>query len=207
MTMNKHSKGNIFVISAASGTGKTTLVSRLVAHHNDIDVCISHTTRKPREGEQHGKNYYFVSKDEFLSMVDNNAFLEHAEVFGHFYGTSLTSIDSLRIRGIDVILEIDVQGAEQIRQSLPDAVSIFILPPSLTALEQRLRGRNTDNEQVIARRLAEAKEEIQQAFAFDFVVCNADLATAEMELLHIIKAQRALQKYQRLNIEKVLKNH
>lgn len=205
--MNEHNKGNVFVISAASGTGKTTLVSRLVAHHNDIGVCVSHTTRAPREGEQHGKNYYFVSKDEFLNMVDNNAFLEHAEVFGNFYGTSLTAIESLCNQGIDVILEIDVQGAEQIRQSLPDAVSIFILPPSLAVLEQRLRGRNTDNEQMIARRLAEAKEEIQQAFAFDFVVCNTDLETAEMELLHIIKAQRALQKHQRVNIEKVLKNH
>lgn len=200
-------RGNIFIISAASGTGKTTLVSRLVQKHDDIRVSISHTTRAPRDGEKHGEHYYFVSTEQFMNLVGQGAFLEHAEVFGNFYGTSMVGVENLCREGFDVILEIDVQGASQVRRALPDALSIFILPPSLDTLKQRLHSRQTDSEEVIARRLAEAEEEIRHAFAFDYVVVNEDLIEAEAALLHIILGQRQNQRNQTLAIEKVLQNH
>lgn len=198
--------GNVFIISAASGTGKTTLVSRLVNHHNDIRVSISHTTRPPRPNEQHGKHYYFIDKEKFIELVGKGTFLEHAEVFGNYYGTSVQSVRDLCAQGFDVILEIDVQGAAQVRQSLPEAVSIFILPPSMTVLEQRLRNRQTDSDDVIATRLNTAKQEIQQAYLFDYVVVNQDLVQAEADLLHIFKANRLNQQRQKVTIEKVLQN-
>lgn len=198
--------GNVFIISAASGTGKTTLVSRLVKNHADIRVSVSHTTRAPRENEQHGKHYYFVSKEKFMDLVGQGAFLEHAEVFGNYYGTSVMGVEELTCQGVDVILEIDVQGAAQIREALPHAIGIFILPPSLAILEERLRKRETDTAEVIERRLAEAKSEIEQASAFDYVVVNDDLIATEMNLLHIIRSQAFRQPLQRATIEKVLQN-
>lgn len=198
--------GNVFIISAASGTGKTTLVSRLVKNHADIRVSVSHTTRAPRENEQHGKHYYFVSKEKFMDLVGQGAFLEHAEVFGNYYGTSVMGVEELTCQGVDVILEIDVQGAAQIREALPHAIGIFILPPSLAILEERLRKRETDTAEVIERRLAEAKSEIEQASAFDYVVVNDDLIATEMNLLHIIRSQSFRQPLQRATIEKVLQN-
>ena len=182
-------KGNVFVISAASGTGKTTLVSRLTAHNPNIRVSVSHTTR-----------------EHFTELVGQGAFLEHAEVFGNLYGTSAAAVQEMCAQGLDVILEIDVQGAEQVRKALPEAVSIFILPPSLAVLEQRLRNRQTDSEEVIARRLSEAEQEIRYAFAFDYIVVNNDLVQAESDLLHIFKAQRLLLRNQTLNVEKILQN-
>lgn len=198
--------GNVFIISAASGTGKTTLVSRLVKNHADIRVSVSHTTRAPRENEQHGKHYYFVSQEKFMDLVGQGAFLEHAEVFGNYYGTSVMGVEDLTRQGFDVILEIDVQGAAQIREALPHAIGIFILPPSLVILEERLRKRETDSAEVIERRLAEAKGEIEQASAFDYVVVNDDLIATEMNLLHIIRSQSFRQPLQRTMIEKVLQN-
>lgn len=198
--------GNVFIISAASGTGKTTLVSRLTSHHNDIRVSISHTTRQPRENEQHGKHYYFVDKTKFIELVGEGAFLEHAEVFGNYYGTSVQAVRDMCAQGFDVILEIDVQGAEQVRQALPDAVSIFILPPSMDILEQRLRNRKTDSDEVIQTRLNEAKQEIEQSYLFDYIVVNQDLVQAEADLLHIFKANRLNQQRQKLTIEKILQN-
>lgn len=198
--------GNVFIISAASGTGKTTLVSRLVKNHADIRVSVSHTTRAPRENEQHGKHYYFVSQEKFMDLVGQGAFLEHAEVFGNYYGTSVMGVEDLTRQGFDVILEIDVQGAAQIREALPHAIGIFILPPSLAILEERLRKRETDSAEVIERRLAEAKGEIEQASAFDYVVVNDDLIATEMNLLHIIRSQSFRQPLQRATIEKVLQN-
>lgn len=199
-------KGNVFIISAASGTGKTTLVSRLTAHNPQIRVSISHTTRPPRDNEQHGKHYYFTTREHFTELVGQGAFLEHAEVFGNLYGTSAAAVQEMCAQGLDVILEIDVQGAEQVRKALPEAVSIFILPPSLAVLEQRLRNRQTDSEEVIARRLSEAEQEIRYAFAFDYIVVNNDLVQAESDLLHIFKAQRLLLRNQTLNVEKILQN-
>ncbi len=204
--MTSQRTGNIFIISAASGTGKTTLVSRIVHHHDDIRVSVSHTTRAPRENEQHGKHYYFVTKEKFMDLVGEGAFLEHAEVFGNYYGTSVLGVQELTRQGVDVILEIDVQGAAQVREALPEAISIFILPPSLKVLEERLRKRETDSAEVIARRLNEAKHEIEQAFEFDYVLTNQDLVEAESDLLHIIKSQRFKQALQTEMIEKVLQN-
>ena len=183
-------QGNIFVISAASGTGKTTLIARLLQHHSDIRVSVSHTTRAPRRGEENGKHYHFVSVPEFERMIEEGQFVEYAKVYGNYYGTSTQSLESLTRQGVDVILEIDTQGAEQIRRLLPQAYSIFIAPPSLTTLEQRLRQRAADAPQVIAVRLAEARNEIEQARLFDYLVVNDDLTAAEAALLHTIKSQR-----------------
>ena len=183
-------QGNIFVISAASGTGKTTLIARLLQHHSDIRVSVSHTTRAPRRGEENGKHYHFVSVPEFERMIEEGQFVEYAKVYGNYYGTSTQSLESLTRQGTDVILEIDTQGAEQIRRQLPQAYSIFIAPPSLGTLEQRLRQRAADAPQVIAVRLAEARNEIEQARLFDYLVINDDLTAAEAALLHIIKSQR-----------------
>ncbi|AUX61216.1 guanylate kinase [Simonsiella muelleri] len=204
--MNAQHIGNIFIISAASGTGKTTLVSRLTHHYDTIRVAVSHTTRPPREGEQHGKQYYFVSPEKFMQLVGDGVFLEHAQVFGNYYGTSMLEVRELINKGVDVILEIDVQGATQIRQALPNAISIFILPPSLAVLEERLRKRKTDSEDVIVRRLNEARHEIQQAIEFDYIVVNNDLVETENHLLSIIRSQRFRQPLQMETIEKILKN-
>ena len=200
------SKGNIFVISAASGTGKTTLVSRLVQRHPNVRVSVSHTTRPPRAGEVNGQHYHFVSEEEFVRLAGEGAFLEHAQVFGNYYGTSYESVQSMCEQGYDVILEIDVQGAQQVRKALPEALSIFILPPSLAVLEQRLRQRQTDSEEVIARRLSEAVDEIQQALTFDYVVSNRSLQQAEEELWCIFQAARLLKRNHVASIEKVLQN-
>ena len=200
------SKGNVFVISAASGTGKTTLVSRLVQQHPNVRVSVSHTTRPPRAGEVNGQHYHFVSEEEFVRLAGEGAFLEHAQVFGNYYGTSYESVQSMCEQGYDVILEIDVQGAQQVRKALPEALSIFILPPSLAVLEQRLRQRQTDSEEVIARRLSEAVDEIQQALTFDYVVSNRSLQQAEEELWCIFQAARPLKRNHVASIEKVLQN-
>ncbi|WII93292.1 guanylate kinase [Kingella negevensis] len=204
--MTTSQKGNVFIISAASGTGKTTLVTRLVNHNDNIRVSISHTTRAPRENEQHGKHYYFVTREQFGSLIEQSVFLEHAEVFGNFYGTSSAALTEMCEQGYDVILEIDVQGAEQVRKAMPEAISIFILPPSMAVLEERLRNRQTDSKEVIARRLSEAEQEIQHAFAFDYIVTNRDLVQAESDLLHIFKASRLNLANQRTAVEKVLQN-
>ncbi|WP_180296417.1 guanylate kinase [Snodgrassella alvi] len=180
--------GHIFIVSAASGTGKTTLVSRLSAHQPDIRISISHTTRAPREGEQNGVHYHFVSRTEFEEMIAGNMFIEHANVYGNYYGTSLKAVESLTQQGFNVILEIDVQGAEQMRRLLPEATSIFILPPSMTELTERLKNRGTDSEDVIAYRLKKSREEIEQSLLFDYVIVNQELTQAEQDLLAIIRS-------------------
>ena len=188
--MSAKNPGNIFIISAASGTGKTTLVSRLLSAHADVRVSISHTTRAPREGERHGEHYYFVGTAEFEEMADAGGFLEHANVFGNYYGTSLAGLKALQNEGFDVILEIDVQGAQQVRRALPEAVGIFILPPSFAELAERLRGRGTDAPEVVEKRLRQARGEIEQSLLFDYIVVNRDLAEAEAQLGAIIRAHR-----------------
>ena len=192
--MNKPTPGNIFIISAASGTGKTTLVSRLLSAHADVRVSISHTTRSPREGERNGEHYYFVGTAEFEGMIGK----------GNYYGTSFSGLQALQREGYDVILEIDVQGAEQVRRALPEAVSIFILPPSFAVLSERLRGRNTDSAEVIEKRLRQARGEIEQSLLFDYVVVNRDLAEAEAQLSAIIRSQRQTQARQKNFIEGLL---
>lgn len=196
--------GHIFIVTAASGTGKTTLVSRLSSREEDIRVSISHTTRAPREGEQNGVHYHFVSKNEFEEMIAANAFIEHAQVYGNYYGTSLAAVESLKKAGFNVILEIDVQGAAQIRQLLPDATSIFILPPSMAELNERLINRGTDSQEVIQYRLGKAREEIEQCYLFDYVIVNQELDQAELDLLAIIRSAGLRTKTQHRNIEKIL---
>ncbi|MDO4640131.1 MAG: guanylate kinase [Neisseria sp.] len=204
--MNTQKKGNIFIISAASGTGKTTLVSRLLQHNHDIQVSVSHTTRQPREGEINGKHYHFVDTAQFEQLIGEAAFLEYANVFGNYYGTTIQGVKTLQEQGYDVILEIDVQGAEQVRRALPDAVSIFILPPSLQVLAERLRGRATDSAEVVQKRLNEARNEIEQSLLFDYLVVNDKLEEAEANLLHIIRSHRLKQSNQKQFIENLLEN-
>ena len=177
----------LFVISAPSGAGKTSLVKALLQRLPGLKVSISHTTRPPRPNEQHGREYYFVSIGEFERMVAEGAFLEHARVFDNYYGTSLPQLREKLAAGHDVILEIDWQGARQVRAAVPGCCSIFILPPSLEALKTRLNGRGTDSAQVIARRLADAVADMSHWEEFDYVVVNDDFDQAVDQLAGIIQ--------------------
>ena len=186
-------KGNVFVVSAASGTGKTSLTAALAAVNDNVQVAVSHTTRKPREGEINGVHYHFVDTATFEQMIGDGAFIEHAFVHGNYYGTSALEVEKIRNQGTDVILEIDVQGAEQVRRQMPDAVSVFILPPSMDALRQRLLARGTEDEAQLALRLQNARQEFEQASLFDYLVVNDDLPTATQDLMHIVYATRLRQ--------------
>ncbi len=183
-------RGTLYVIAAPSGAGKTSLVKALVDSTPGIVVSVSHTTRAMRPGEKDGVDYHFVDGSIFQAMVRDGAFLEHAQVFDHHYGTSRSSTLDLLDEGVDVILEIDWQGARQVRQAMPEAVGIFILPPSPAVLEQRLRGRGQDGEEVIARRMRDAVSEMSHYGEFDYVVFNDEFETALGELRAIIRARR-----------------
>ena len=183
-------KGTLFIISAPSGAGKTSLVAGILAQINNIQASISHTTRDCRPGEQNGINYHFVDHQQFVIMIENNAFLEHAEVFGNFYGTSQEWVEATLNTGTDVILEIDWQGAEQVRCKFADSQSIFILPPSKQALRERLNGRGQDHAEVIEKRIAAATEEMSHYVEADYLVINDDFALALEQLKSIISAQR-----------------
>lgn len=188
--MNKKGQGTLYIISAPSGAGKTSLVKALLESTGGIQVSVSHTTRPARPGEVDGKAYHFTTVEAFKAKIDSGDFLEHAEVFGNFYGTSRTTVQEMLSQGVDVILEIDWQGAAQVRQQIPEAVSIFILPPSREELERRLRGRGTDADEVIARRLGEAVTEMGHYAEFDYLVFNDDFDTALSELRTIVLARR-----------------
>ena len=191
------SSGTLYTVSAPSGAGKTSLVKALVDNTPGIRVSVSHTTRPMRPGEADGVNYHFVDRDTFSAMLADSAFLEHARVFGNFYGTSQQWVQETLGSGTDVILEIDWQGAAQVRRLLPDTVGIFILPPSLETLRQRLDQRGQDNSDIIERRLSEAREEMTHFVESDFLVVNEDFATALRELQSIVTCQRlALEKQQ-----------
>ena len=190
VNMKHHSSGQLYVISAPSGAGKTSLVRRLTETDPLIRVSVSTTTRPPRPGEVDGVNYHFTDAETFRKQIEAGDFLEWAEVFGNFYGTRKSQVEQLLEEGFDVILEIDWQGARQIRQLMPDTQSIFILPPSLEELERRLTGRGTDAPEVIARRLSEAREEMRHYLEFDYVVINDDFETAFEELHTIFRANR-----------------
>lgn len=182
--------GSLYIISAPSGAGKTSLVKALLEQTEDIMVSVSHTTRTMRPGEVDGSDYHFVALPEFKSMIEAGDFLEHAQVFDNFYGTSHAAIQQQLEAGVDVILEIDWQGAQQVRQVVPDCCAIFILPPSIEALQQRLRGRGQDGEEVIARRMRDAKAEMSHFAEFDYLLINDQFELALQELQAIIVARR-----------------
>ena len=183
-------QGTLFIISAPSGAGKTSLVGEILSRSDNIQASVSHTTRERRSGEEDGVNYHFVTQSEFLKMVDDDSFLEHAEVFGNHYGTSESWVRMTLELGIDVILEIDWQGAEQARKHFPSSQSIFILPPSKQALQERLTLRGQDNKEVIDRRIAAATQEMSHYIDADYLIINDDFETARTQLESIIIAQR-----------------
>lgn len=191
--------GNLFVVSAPSGTGKSSLVKALLELDSRLQVSVSHTTRKPRGQEQHGREYLFITKEEFQAMVDHGDFFEHAEVHGNHYGTSRSAIESRIKNGEDVVLEIDWQGALQIKKIFPNAILIFILPPSYEELLQRLNRRGEDSPEVIELRMKNAKIEVGQAQYFDFVVINALFESALFDLKAIVHSQRLKYSAQRRN--------
>lgn len=184
---NPHPVGRLFVIAAPSGAGKTTLVKALLEREPRVRVSVSHTTRKPRLHEINGRDYFFVSTAEFASMVAANAFVEHAQVFDNHYGTSRAALEQACSAGYDVILEIDWQGARLVHAALPDCRLVFILPPSRRALEERLRNRRTDSEEVIQRRLRDAVGDMSHCGEFDYVIVNDDFRRAVSDLQHVIR--------------------
>ena len=182
--------GNLFIITAASGAGKTSLVAQLLAQEDHVRLSISHTTRQPRLGERNGVHYHFVPDAEFLQILNAGGFLESAEVHGAKYGTAQSGVDAALQASYDVILEIDWQGAAQVRNIYPNCTSIFILPPSLQALEQRLNSRGQDSSEVIAKRVAAAHAEMRHVVAFDYVTINDNFDVALQDLMAIIRATR-----------------
>ncbi len=192
-------QGTLFIVAAPSGAGKSTLVNALLAREPAISLSVSHTTRQPRLGEASGTHYHFVERAVFEAEVAAGIFLEHAEVHGNLYGTSRNTVQALLGQGRDVLLEIDWQGARQVRAGKPDCVSVFILPPSRAELERRLRGRGSDSEEVIARRLRNSREEISHAGEFDYILVNDDFEVALGGLQAIVHAvrQRSTLQWQR----------
>jgi guanylate kinase len=184
-------QGRLLVISAPSGTGKTTLVARLVNELSDIVASISYTSRQPGPGEQNGLHYTYVDRAQFEGMIARDEFLEWADVFGNYYGTGKARTEKLLASGLDVVLVIDVQGAQQVRSQRPDAILIFLLPPSYAALERRLRGRSRDGDEAILRRLATAREEVDHFRKYDYVVVNDDIGPCVDRLKSIIVAERS----------------
>jgi guanylate kinase len=182
-------KGQLFVISAPSGTGKSTILEELRREMPFLGYSVSHTTRKPREGEQEGRDYYFVGRESFKKLADHGAFVEWAAVYGHFYGTSFTSFQGKLDRGMDVLLDLDIQGAGAIKRHFPASVLIFIVPPSLEVLESRLRNRGTDGKEVIRARLKKAKEEIAGFEQYDHVVINDKLDQAVAEVRAVVMSE------------------
>jgi guanylate kinase len=184
--------GSLFIVSAPSGAGKSSLVNAVLAEDKQLAISISFTTRPPRAGEVNGREYHFVDPKTFAAMLGRGEFLESAEVHGNLYGTSQKWLNDTRARGLDILLEIDWQGAQQVRKAFPDAVGIFVLPPVpvLKELEARLRKRGQDSEAVIARRLRDAQAEISHAQEFDYVIINNDFSEATRDLAAIIRASR-----------------
>jgi guanylate kinase len=181
----------IFIISAPSGSGKSTLTQKLLERVDRLRFSVSYTTREPRGQERDGEDYFFVSREEFEAMAARGEFLEHAEVFGNYYGTHCSELDRASNDGVDLVLDIDVQGARQLKGRIPDAVSIFVLAPSREILEQRLRARSQDSEPVIERRLRDAAEEIRNYSQYDYVLVNREVEMSVDTLVSIVKATRS----------------
>ena len=197
--------GTLFIISAPSGAGKTSLLTKLVQEQADIRTSVSHTTREKRPGEKDGSDYHFTSVEAFQQMTREAAFLEQAEVFGNYYGTEEAWVDAQLNQNTDIILEIDWQGAQQVRKLKPEAVSIFILPPSKEALFERLNGRGQDSGEVINKRMAQAAEEMSHFLEYDYVVINDQFNEALEQLKAIFISQRLRLKNQRIKQDKLLK--
>lgn len=198
------STGTLFVVSAPSGAGKTSLVRELRARTEGFTVSISHTTRAMRPGEEHGREYFFVDHAEFERMVAAGEFLEHARVFDNLYGTARTTVETALSKGNDVLLEIDWQGARQIKGLMPDCRTVFILPPARATLEHRLRGRGQDGEEVITRRMRDAISEMAHYAEFDYLIVNDDFETALAELGSIITASRLTMNRQRVRLKELI---
>jgi guanylate kinase len=192
---------SVFIISAPSGSGKSTLVSRLMNEVPNLTFSVSYTTRKPRGSEEEGEAYHFIERPEFEERLARNEFLEHAEVFGNYYGTHISALDIAENKGKDLVLDIDVQGAAQLKERIRDAVSIFVLAPSREILEQRLRSRSQDSDEVIRRRLSDAAREIRNYSLYDYVLVNEDLDLAADTLKSIVKAERV----KRIRVEEKLR--
>ena len=201
-----HKRGSLIVVSAPSGAGKTTLVHELIRRRPWIKFSVSYTTRRPRQSEVHGKDYFFVKDEEFDAMLSKDAFLESAQVFDHWYGTSREPVDGLLQKGETVLLEIDWQGASQVRSRTADAIGIFILPPSRKELERRLRGRGTDSEASINRRLRDALTDMVHWDAFDYVLISEDLETSVKEFEAILDDRDPTNLTTSLNIRRKAEN-
>jgi guanylate kinase len=200
----KPSRGQLLIISAPSGAGKTSLIKALVDAETRIEVSVSHTTRPMRPGERDGINYYFVSEAEFLSLRDAGAFFEWAEVFGNFYGTGIAQLEARLAEGADVILEIDWQGAQQVRRLLPDSAWAFILPPSVDALKARLQSRGQDNDDTIDVRMGAARSEISHWEEADYLIINDDFDTALTELRAVVHSLRLRTSQQRIVLDELI---
>ena len=183
-------RGNLFVVVAPSGAGKTTLVDELLKRETNIRLSISYTTRPPRKGEKNGREYHFIARDKFESMIAAGEFLEHANVYGNYYGTSRRWIENELSGDHDVLLEIDWQGARQVRKLFPHMAGIFILPPSLAELRKRLQGRGKDSPEAIERRMASAREEISHVLEFEYIIVNERFEVALQDLVAVVRASR-----------------
>jgi len=197
-------RANLYIVSAPSGSGKTTLLQHLLPTFSDLRFSVSHTTRQPRTGEKNGVDYFFVDRPEFLSMVDCGAFLEWAEYYGQLYGTAHAFVDQQLAAGFDVILDIDVQGARQVKTRIPDAVAVFILPPSYSELERRLRSRRLESDEAIHRRLEIAKSEIPYYGDYDYIVINEVLENSILLLESIVRSRHAVPSRQQARIEEII---
>lgn len=199
-------RGMLYVVSAPSGCGKGTILGEVFKNNPNVFYSVSATTRNPREGEVDGVNYFFLSRDKFLELVDNNGMLEYAEFCGNMYGTPKSAVEEKLASGCDVILEIETKGAKQIKKKMPDATLIFILPPSVKELKRRLNKRGTETEDVIEKRVSEAKGEIEQAYDYDYVMMNGDLDEAVKDFVAIMKAAKLEKSKTKNTIDEVLEN-
>lgn len=197
-------RGNLFILSAPSGAGKSSLITALLKRHADMKVSVSHTTRQPRPGEENAVHYHFVTVDAFKALIDKNDFFEWAQVFENYYGTSKQAIETQLANGIDVFLDIDWQGARQVRELTPDVQTIFIVPPSKAELESRLNNRGQDSADVIASRMAKAQAETSHYNEYDYMIINDDFDTALSELETIVLSHRLKQSNQALKYQHLL---